>query len=61
LDKNTNLHFTQIIKYLGSIIIWDPIDKIVVATRIAMGNSTITRMKELFNCRDVSIRIKIIM
>jgi hypothetical protein len=48
LDDETYLHFTDKIKYLGSIITWDLRDEIDVATRIAMGHSTITRMQELF-------------
>jgi hypothetical protein len=49
------------IKYLGSTITWDLKDEIDIATMISMGHSTISRTKELFNCGDVSIRIKIIM
>jgi hypothetical protein len=49
------------IKYLGSIITWDLRDKINAATRIAMGHSPVTRVEELFNCRYVSIGIKILM
>jgi hypothetical protein len=59
LDENIYLHFTEMIKYLGSIITWDQRNEINVAINIAMGHSKITRMKELFNCRDVSIGIKI--
>jgi hypothetical protein len=61
LDEDTCCHFTEKIKYLGSIITWDLRDEINISTRIAMGHCTITRMKELFNYRDVSIGIKIIM
>jgi hypothetical protein len=55
------LSFTERIKYLGSIITCNLRDKIKVSTRITIAHYQITKMSGFFNCRDVSIAMKILM
>jgi hypothetical protein len=58
MNDNTHLNFTDKIKYPGSTIATNLRDEIDVATRIAIAHSQITQMRELFNCRDVSVATK---
>jgi hypothetical protein len=58
MNDNTHLDFTDKIKYLGSTITTNLRDEIDIAMRIANARPQITQMRELFNCRDVSIVTK---
>jgi fructose-1,6-bisphosphatase/sedoheptulose 1,7-bisphosphatase-like protein len=58
MNNNTHLQFTDKIKYLGSTITTNLRDEIDVAMRIAIAHSQITQMRELFNCREISIATK---
>jgi hypothetical protein len=58
LREGAHIHSTTKFKYLGSKVASKMGDNLDVKTRIAIANSQMGQMKELFRCKDISRRTK---
>jgi hypothetical protein len=58
LREEAHIHFTTKFKYLGSKVTSKLSDNLDVKTHIAIANSQMGQMKELFRCNDISRRTK---
>jgi hypothetical protein len=58
IPGGSHIHFTTKFKYLGSKITSKLSDNLYVKPRIAIENSQMGEMKELFRCKDISRRTK---
>jgi hypothetical protein len=58
LKDGTYLQVTDKIKYLGSTVTQELRDETNVATQISISYSCISRMKDIFSCREVAMSTK---
>jgi hypothetical protein len=58
LRRGAHIHFTTKLKYIGSKVTSKLSDNSDVKTRIAITNSQMGQMKELFRCKYISRRTK---
>jgi hypothetical protein len=58
LIEGSHIHFKTKFKYLGSKVTYKRSDTLDVKTHIAIANSQMGQMKELFRCKDTSRRTK---
>jgi hypothetical protein len=58
LREGAHIHFTTTFKYTGSKVTSKLSENLDVKTRIAIANSQMGQMQELFRCKDIPIRTK---